>query len=283
MRALLLQGALIKVVLMLPLLEIDDLSKEFGGLMAISDLSFTVETGLIKSVIGPNGAGKTTLFKMIAGILEPTSGEIRFKGESMSSLKPYQIAGKGISTTFQTVELFEEMNLLENVMVGRHVRTHSEFFAAGLSHKGLRLEEEGIRASALERLDFVGLAERRDLKASSLPLGDQKLLEIARALATEPELLLLDEPAGGLNELETERLSERIGAIRDLGITVILVEHDMNLVMNISHEIVVINYGRKIAEGPPASVKDNQDVVDAYLGEAIDYSDLRRPDKSRLT
>ena len=266
-----------------PFLQIEDLCKEFGGLMAIAGLSFAVEPGIVKSVIGPNGAGKTTLFRMIAGILEPTSGEIRFKGESITGLKPYQIASKGISTTFQTVELFGEMSLLENVMVGRHVRTRSEFFSVGFRLKRMRQEEKAIRASALEYLDFVGLVGEKDQKANSLPLGEQKLLEIARALATEPELVLLDEPAGGLNELETERLSERIGAIRDLGVTVVLVEHDMNLVMNISDEIVVINYGQKIAEGPPASVKDNQEVVDAYLGEAIDYSDLKRPDKSRLT
>jgi branched-chain amino acid transport system ATP-binding protein len=262
------------------LLEIDDLHREFGGLLAIAGLSFAVKRGLIKSVIGPNGAGKTTLFKMIAGILPPTSGKIRFKGEPISGLKPYQIAARGVSTTFQTVELFENMDLLENVMVGRHVRTHSELFASGFRLRKMRQEEEGIRVSALERLEFVGLVEKKEQKAGNLPLGEQKLLEIARALATEPELLLLDEPAGGLNELETERLSERIGAIRDLGITVILVEHDMNLVMNISDEIVVINYGQKIAEGPPVAVKDNQDVVDAYLGEAIDYSDLRRPDRA---
>ena len=266
-----------------PFLQIEDLCKEFGGLMAIANLSFAVETGLVKSVIGPNGAGKTTLFRMISGILEPTSGEVRFKGESITGLKPYQIAEKGISSTFQTVELFGEMSLLENVMVGRHARTRSELFAVGFRLKKMRHEEEAIRASALEYLYFVGLAEKKDQNANSLPLGDQKLLEMARALATQPELLLLDEPAGGLNELETERLSERIIAIRDLGITVVLVEHDMTLVMNISDEIVVINYGQKIAEGPPASVKDNQEVVDAYLGEAIDYSDLRRPDKSALT
>lgn len=268
---------------MSPLLEIEALCKEFGGLMAIADLSFSVEPGLIKSVIGPNGAGKTTLFRMIAGILDPTSGSIRFKGEPIAGLKPYEIASKGISTTFQTVELFGEMNLLENVMVGRHVRTRSELLASGLRLKRMRREERLIRTSALQYLDFVGLVGKKDQIAGSLPLGDQKLLEIARALATEPEMVLLDEPAGGLNELETERLSERIGAIRDLGITVILVEHDMNLVMNISDEIIVINYGRKIAEGPPALVKDNQAVVDAYLGEAIDYTDLRRRDKSQLT
>jgi branched-chain amino acid transport system ATP-binding protein len=260
-----------------PLLQIDGLTKEFGGLMAISDLSFSVEAGLIKAVIGPNGAGKTTLFKMIAGILEPTSGEIRFKGENITGSKPYQIAARGISSTFQTVELFGEMTVLENVTVGRHVRTRSELFAAGFRLKKMRKEEQEIRESAEKHLEFVRLREKGDLKANSLPLGEQKLLEIARALATEPELLLLDEPAGGLNELETERLSQQIRAIRDRGITVILVEHDMNLVMNTSDEIVAINYGRRIAEGPPSEIKDNQEVIDAYLGEAIDYSDLRRP------
>jgi branched-chain amino acid transport system ATP-binding protein len=258
------------------LLEVDSLCKEFGGLSAISDLTFTVDSGLVKAVIGPNGAGKTTLFGMITGILDVTGGEIRFKGQRITDLKPYQIAALGISSTFQTVELFGEMTVHENVMVGRHVRTKAELFAAGFRLKGMREEEKRIRASALEYLEFVGLIEKRDMKAHSLPLGDQKLLEVARALATEPQLLLLDEPAGGLNDRETEYLSERICAARERGLTVLLVEHDMNLVMNVSDDIVVINYGEKIAEGPPDAIKDNQDVIDAYLGEAIDYSDLRR-------
>ncbi len=244
--------------------------------MAIKGLSFTVSSGQVKSVIGPNGAGKTTLFKMITGILRPTKGKIHLNGDSLNGLKPHQIAEKGISSTFQTVELFGEMSVLENVMVGRHVRTRSELFAAGFRLKKMRREEDRIRQSALQHLRFFGLVEKMDFKAYSLSLGEQKLLQIARAMATEPRLLLLDEPAGGLNDRETEFLSERISAIKDQHITILLVEHDMNLVMNISDEIVVINYGEKIAEGPPAAIKDNSDVVDAYLGEAIDYSDLRR-------
>jgi branched-chain amino acid transport system ATP-binding protein len=257
--------------------------RKFGGLLAIAHLSFGVGSGLIKSVIGPNGAGKTTLFKMITGILDSTAGDIRFRGRLTQGLKPYQISALGISSTFQTVELFGQMTVLENVMVGRHVRTRSQLFAAGFRLRGMREEERHIRESALQYLEFVGLHEKKDAKAEHLPLGDQKLLEIARALATEPQLLLLDEPTGGLNDRETEHLSERIRVSRDRGMTVLLIEHDMNLVMNISDEIVVINYGQKIAEGPPATIKDNQDVVDAYLGEAIDYSDLRRPPESRLT
>jgi len=268
---------------MAPRLEVDDLYKEFSGLLAIANLSFAVGSGLIKSVIGPNGAGKTTLFKMITGIVDPTRGDIRFNGQSTRGLKPHQISALGVSSTFQTVELFGEMTVLENVMVGRHVRTRSELFAAGFRLRKMQHEEQQIREAALEYLEFAGLVEKKDMKADNLSLGEQKLLEIARALATEPQLLLLDEPAGGLNDRETEHLSERICAIRNRGTTVLLVEHDMNLVMNISDEIVVINYGQKIAEGPPHAVKDNQDVVDAYLGEAIDYSDLRRPGGSRLT
>jgi len=267
---------------MTALLEVDSLCKEFGGLSAISDLSFTVQEGVVKSVIGPNGAGKTTLFGMITGILDATRGRIRFKGQSITNLKPYQISALGISSTFQTVELFSEMTVHENVMVGRHVRTKSELFAAGFRLKRMREEEKEIRETALEYLEFAGLLEKRETKADSLSLGEQKLLEIARALATEPRLLLLDEPAGGLNDRETEHLSERIRAIRGRGLTVLLVEHDMNLVMNISDEIVVINYGEKIAEGPPGAIKDNQDVIDAYLGEAIDYSDLRRQGETWL-
>lgn len=262
---------------MAPLLEITGLYKEFGGLMAIKDLSFCVQAGHIKSLIGPNGAGKTTLFRMITGIHRPTGGEIRLKGRPITGLKPYEIAALGIASTFQTVELFGRMSVLENVMVGRHVRTHSELFAAGFRLKSMQQEEERIRESALTVLEAMGLAEKRDLRADALPLGEQKRLEVARALATEPELLLLDEPAGGLNDRETEHLSERIRAIRDQGITVLLVEHDMNLVMNISDEIVVINYGEKIAEAPPGAIKDDQEVIDAYLGQAMDYSDLARP------
>jgi branched-chain amino acid transport system ATP-binding protein len=265
-----------------PLLEIEGLYKEFGGLMAIKDLSFGVEAGLIKSVIGPNGAGKTTLFKMITGLHGPTRGDMHLDGKRLNGLKPYEIAARGISSTFQTVELFGEMSVLENVMVGRHVRTRSELFATGFRLKRMRTEEAQTRQSALQHLDFVGLSEKRNLKANSLSLGEQKLLEIARAKATEPALLLLDEPAGGLNDRETEFLSERISAIKEQGITVLLVEHDMNLVMNISDEIVVINYGEKIAEGPPGVIKENQDVIDAYLGEAIDYSDLGRANAARF-
>lgn len=267
---------------MQPLLEIEGLFKEFGGLVAIKDLSFGVDTGLIKSIIGPNGAGKTTLFKTITGLHVPTKGKIRLKGRPLNGLKPYEIAARGISSTFQTVELFGEMSVLENVMVGRHVRTRSELFATGLRLKRMKNEEQQIRKSALEQLEFVGLSEKRNLKADNLSLGEQKRLEIARAKATDPELLLLDEPAGGLNDRETEYLSECIRALKEQGMTVLLVEHDMNLVMNISDEIVVINYGQKIAEGPPGVIKENQAVIDAYLGEAIDYSDLHRPDKFPL-
>lgn len=267
---------------MAPLLEISGLCKEFGGLMAIQDLSFAVETGQVKSVIGPNGAGKTTLFRMITGIVRPTRGRIRLKQTPLDGLRPYQIAQRGIAGTFQTVELFGEMTALENVMVGNHVRTQAELFASGFRLARMRREEDQIRDTALKQLDFLGLVQKADVKAHSLSLGEQKLLEIARALATAPQLLLLDEPAGGLNDRETEYLSERIAAIREQQMTVLLVEHDMNLVMNISDDIVVINYGKKIAEGPPGEIKDNPDVVDAYLGQAIDYSDLRRPERNGL-
>ena len=261
---------------MTPLLEIKGLQRDFGGLLAIKDLSFAVSSGCIKSVIGPNGAGKTTLFRMITGVLPPTKGEVYFKQQSITGLAPYQIASKGISSTFQTVELFGDMTVCENVMVGRHVRTRSEMFAAGFRIKRMRQEEQEIQQSARAYLDFLGLLEKKDLQADGLSLGEQKTLQIARALATQPELLLLDEPAGGLNDRETETLSERICAIRDRGVTVLLVEHDMNLVMNISDEIVVINHGQKIAEGPPKTIKDDPEVIDAYLGEAIDYTDLAR-------
>ena len=267
---------------MAPLLEISKVSKGFGGLMAIKDLSFAVYPGQVKSVIGPNGAGKTTLFRMITGIVTPSTGRIRFNQDSLNGLPPHRIAQKGIASTFQTVELFGEMTALENVMVGHHVRSRSELFAAGFRLAGMRREEDHIKQVAVEKLDFVGLVAKQSAKAHSLSLGEQKSLEIARALATEPQLLLLDEPAGGLNDRETDHLSERILAIREHGITVLLVEHDMNLVMSISDDIVVINYGQKIAEAAPAQIKDNQDVIDAYLGEAIDYSDLRRSESDNF-
>ena len=248
-------------------LQIQDLQKVFGGLRAIDGLSFTVSEGQIKSVIGPNGAGKTTLFNLITGVFPPTRGEFEFKGRVLNGRKPHEIARLGISRTFQNLELFGNMSVLENVMLGGHNRTSAGIFSAGLRLPGMKQEEKEIRQKALEELHFMGLEGKAHLGATSLPLGEQKLLEIARALATQPRLLLLDEPAAGLNIRETETLSETILRIRDRGITVMLVEHDMSLVMGISDEVLVLNYGKKIAEGKPREIQRNPEVIVAYLGE----------------
>jgi ABC-type branched-subunit amino acid transport system ATPase component len=261
-----------KMVMPQPILETSRLRKIFGGLMAVVDLNLKVMPGQIKAIIGPNGAGKTTLFNIITGILPPTGGTIRFKGREISGEKPHRIAQKGISRTFQTVELFGNMTVLENVMVGRHVRTKKGLIQSGLRLPGVKREERLVLEMAQEKLEVVGLMRRANESASGIPLGEQKLLEIARALATDPQLLLLDEPAAGLNETEKLRIGEIIRKIRGSGITVLLVEHHMDLVMNISDEIVVLNYGEKVAEGTPEEVKGDEKVIDAYLGVEIRYA-----------
>lgn len=250
------------------MLELKNIWKNFGGLVALMDISFNVVEKQIKAVIGPNGAGKTTLFNVISGVYKPDKGQIIFLGQDVTKTSPVTIAQLGLSRTFQNVELFGHMTVIENVMVGCHARAKSGFISSGLRLKSMKNEEKQIVKKSLDILNYVGLVERKDELASNLPIGEQRILEIARALATEPKLLLLDEPASGLNDSETKHLSEFIIKIRDeLGITVILVEHDMGLVMDISDEIVVINFGEKIAEGKPGEIKTNKLVIDAYLGE----------------
>ncbi len=251
------------------ILRVEGLRKSFGGLRAIDLLDFTVRRGGIKSIIGPNGAGKTTLFHLITGIIPPSGGGVEFGGRSLQGLRPHAIARLGIARTFQNVEIFSNMTVWENVMVGRHVQTGSSLFSAGFRFPGMRQEEKEIREKAREELCFMGLEDKLKMNASALPLGEQKLLEIARALAAEPKLLLLDEPAAGLNMRETSQLSETILRIHQRGITVMLVEHDMNLVMEISDEVLVLNYGEKIAEGPPREIQRNPEVIAAYLGEEM--------------
>jgi len=249
-----------------PILVLERIRMRFGGVAALSGIDYEIPHGLIQSVIGPNGAGKTTLFNCISGLLEPSSGEIFFEGRKINGLYPHRIADLGISRTFQHVALFRSMTVLENVMLGLHSRTKCGFLAAGFRLPGMRREEKQIAEKAMNCLECVGLAHTARLPAGTLPLGKQKTLEIARALAVEPRLILLDEPAGGLNMTETGRLGELIHGIRCKGITVMLVEHDMSLVMDISDRILVLNFGEPIATGTPDEVKANAAVIEAYLG-----------------
>ena len=249
------------------ILDIKRLRKEFGGVTAVNDLDLTVAAGTITSVIGPNGAGKTTIFNLITGFLAPTKGSLMFEGEEIGGKKSFEVARRGISRTFQHVQIFPDMTVLENIMVGRHVRSASGLVFNALVPSFFRREEARIRNDAGRWLEFVGLEAYADTAAGALPLGSRRMLEIARALAAEPGLLLLDEPASGLNSRETARLGDLIEKIKQVRITVMLVEHDMELVMDISDQVAVINFGSLIAHGTPAEVQENPDVVSAYLGE----------------
>jgi branched-chain amino acid transport system ATP-binding protein len=250
----------------MPELEIRGLSRSFGGLKAVNDVTFTVDPGSIKSVIGPNGAGKTTLFNLISGMLSVDSGFVFHNSREITGLRPHRITKLGISRTFQTTRLFSRMTVLENVMVGRHSRTRAGFLSSVLSLPWTWREEREIRERSMELLDTLGLSDTAEELASNLPFGKQRLLEIARALATEPSLLLLDEPAAGLNIYETREMADLVLRIRGWGVTVLLVEHDMSLVMDISDEIVVLNYGEKVAEGQPAAIQRDPEVIRIYLG-----------------
>ncbi len=249
------------------MLELKRINKYFGGLHAVNDVSFRVDQGMIKAVIGPNGAGKTTLFNLIAGNLAPSSGEIRFRGRAIQGMKPHRIAALGMARTFQNIKLFHGMTALESVMVGRHVRSRAGFLAGMFHLPWTWTEERAIRDSAMELLELLGIAEFADVEATSLAFGQQRSVEMARALAMEPHLLLLDEPAAGLNIYETAEVARLITRIRDMGITVLLVEHDMSLVMDISDEIVVLSFGEKIAEDIPPVIQQDPEVIRIYLGE----------------
>jgi branched-chain amino acid transport system ATP-binding protein len=260
------------------LLEVQSVRRSFGGLVAVDGVSLTVSSGQIKGVIGPNGAGKTTLFNIISGLLKPDSGQIRFKDRAITGLKPYQIAHAGISRTFQNPSLFLQMDVLQNVMVGRHSRTRWDFLGCGLRWPGQPHEERAIREAARAQLDYVGLSHLADWPAAALPFGQRRMVELARALATDPQMLLLDEPASGLNTRETEDLGLLIRKIRDRGITILLVEHDMSVVMSLSDDILVMHNGSPLAEGAPAVVQNDARVISVYLGG--EFKDVTAGQKS---
>ncbi|MBN2405783.1 MAG: ABC transporter ATP-binding protein [Coriobacteriia bacterium] len=253
------------------LLAIRDLTRRFGGLVAVDGVSFDVHEGTIKAVIGPNGAGKSTLFNLMTGFDRPDAGAVSFDGRDIVGMRPHKVVAAGISRTFQNTQLFEELTALENVLVGMHTRLRTGLVGGALRMPWTVAEERRALERASYLLRLVGAEQYAQTHAADIPHGMRRLLEIARALAAEPRLLLLDEPAAGLNNFETQSLSKTLYKIRDEGVTLVVVEHDMGLVMEVSEEIVVIDQGRKIAEGPPLLIQKDAAVIEAYLGEEGAY------------
>ena len=250
------------------MLSIENLSKSFGGVHAVQDVSFNVKQGSIHSVIGPNGAGKTTLFNLVTGVYTPTSGRIMFDGENVAGMAPDALARRGMSRTFQNLQVCMNMSALDNVMVGSHLRLNQNLFASMLRLPAVRRADEACRHEAAELMRFCGVGKYVYADADQMSYGALKRLEIARALAAKPKIILLDEPAAGLNHTETGEIEELVRKVAQSGVTVVLVEHDMKLVMNLSDHILVLDYGKKLAEGTAAEVRANPDVIAAYLGAA---------------
>ncbi len=252
------------------ILSVENLTMQFGGLTAVNDVTMRIPRGCVFGLIGPNGAGKTTLFNVISGVYTPTKGKVIFKNSDIHGLPPHKINAMGIARTYQNINLFKKMTVLDNVLVGCHTKTYSNFWSSLLHLSNQRAEERRTISKCTDILAFMGLAEKAELQASNLSYGEQRRLEISRAMASEPEMLLLDEPAAGMNGAEKEKLTHTIRKISEKGITVLLVEHDMKLVMNVTDTICVINFGKRIALGTPSAIQKDPQVIEAYLGGGLD-------------